>query len=52
MAMCKNINTEVDETALQFTAEYNENGERVCTCGSGRSWVNCPGMEGDISYCG
>ncbi|MDP3900483.1 MAG: hypothetical protein Q8Q23_05395 [bacterium] len=37
---------------LQVTAEYDSEGNRVCTCGSGVPWAQCPGNNGDSSYCG
>lgn len=57
-AMAGDVNAQEDlDTLLAFqqkeesTEEY-DHSKRPCTCGSGHTWVNCNGLEGDTSWCG
>jgi len=47
-----NLSGDLEKTALQFTREYDKNGNRVCNCGSGIVWARCPGNNGETRYCG
>jgi hypothetical protein len=40
---------QIASTNLVFTATKNKEGDRVCTCGSGIYWAECPAREG---WCG
>ena len=36
------------QLTLSFTAMHNDQGQRLCTCGSGAPWNEC----GSTNYCG
>jgi len=38
------------KNVVKYDAEKEE--PKPCKCGSGFSWVNCPGINGDTSFCG
>ena len=48
--MIETKDTKISENmTLQFSAEYDSKGNRLCTCGSGVPWQDCRDNRG---FCG